>query len=250
MSHGGVPLMGSNLFDLTGKVALVTGTSRGLGQFFARALARAGADLISTSRQPATLGPFQSEIEALGRQALPLALDVRDYDSIQQKVACAMGHYGKIDVLVNNAGCNVRKPALEVAWEDWNTVLDTNLRGTFFVSQAVARHMIPRKYGRMINIGSVTCVSGYAGLAPYGASRGGVKQLTMSLADDWGVQGITVNWLAPGWFKTAENKMLYESQPWVESLRARIPLKRPARPDDLDGEALSPASDASQYITG
>jgi len=94
--------------------------------------------------------------------------------------------YGKIDILINNAGCNVRKPALEVGWDDWNLVLDTNLRGTFFVAQAVAKRMVPRRYGRIVNIGSVTAVFGYAGLAPYCASRGGVKQLTMSLADDWG----------------------------------------------------------------
>jgi gluconate 5-dehydrogenase len=241
--------MESKLFDLTGKVALVTGTSRGLGQFFARALARAGADLVVTSREPATLDPFRSEVEALGRQALPLALNVRDYDSIQRVVASAMEHYGKIDILVNNAGCNIRKPALEVAWEDWNTVLDTNLRGTFFVSQAVARHMIPRKYGRIINIGSVTCVSGYAGLGPYGASRGGVKQLTMSLADDWGVHGITVNCLAPGWFKTAQTAVLYEDREWVDSLCDRIPLKRPGQPADLDGAIVFLASDASEYVT-
>lgn len=241
--------MESKLFDLTGKVAIVTGTSRGLGQFFARALARAGADLVITSRNPDTLRPFQSEIEALGRPALPLALDVRNYESIQKMVQCAVDHYGKIDILVNNAGCNVRKPALEVSWEDWNLVLDTNLRGTFFVSQAVARHMIPKKYGRIINIGSVTCVAGYAGLGPYGASRGGVKQLTMSLADDWGVHGITVNCLAPGWFKTAQNAVLYENREWVEYLCDRIPLKRPGQPSDLDGAIVFLASAASEYMT-
>jgi len=241
--------MESNRFDLTGKVALVTGTSRGLGQHFARALAKAGADLIITSRRPAALAPFQAEIESLGRRALPLELDVRDYDSIQRMADSAMEYCGKIDILVNNAGCNVRKPALEVAWEDWNTVLDTNLRGTFFVSQAVARHMIPRKYGRIINIGSVTCVFGYAGLAPYGASRGGVKQLTMSLADDWGVHGITVNCLAPGWFKTAQNAVLYEDREWVDYLCDRIPLKRPGQPTDLDGAIVFLASDASAYVT-
>ena len=165
-------------------------------------------------------------------------------------VEAAVAHYGKIDVLVNNAGCNVRKPALEVTWDDWNLVLDTNLRGTFFVSQAVARHMIPRKYGRIINIGSVTCVAGYAGLGPYGASRGGVKQLTMSLADDWGVHGITVNCLAPGWFKTKQNAVMYENQEWVEYLCDRIPLKRPGQPQDLDGAVVFLASDASAYITG
>ncbi|MCX6910055.1 MAG: glucose 1-dehydrogenase [Verrucomicrobia bacterium] len=242
--------MNTNLFDLTGRVAIVTGTSRGLGQYLGRALARAGADLVITSRDAATLAPFQREIELLGRRALPLALDVRDYGSIQRAVAAAVAHYGKIDILVNNAGCNVRKPALDVTWDDWNLVLDTNLRGTFFVAQAVARHMIERKYGRIINIGSVTCVAGYAGLAPYGASRGGVKQLTMSLADDWGVHGVTVNCLAPGWFKTAQNAVMYENQEWVEYLCDRIPLKRPGQPQDLDGAVVFLASEASGYVTG
>ena len=242
-------MMDSTLFDLKGKVALVTGTSRGLGQYFGRALAKAGADLVITSRNPDTLKPFQKEVEALGRKALPLPLDVRDYASIQAMTAAVMEHYGKIDVLVNNAGCNVRKPAVEITWDDWNLVLETNLRGTFFVSQSVARHMIPRKYGRIINIGSVTCVAGFAGLGPYGASRGGVKQLTMSLADDWGVHGITVNCLAPGWFKTAQNAVMYEDQEWVEYLRDRIPLKRPGQPTDLDGAVVFLASDASEYVT-
>ena len=242
--------MSENAFDLTGKVAIVTGTSRGLGQYLGRALARAGADLVITSRDPAKLAPFQAEINALGRQALSLPLDVRDFDSIQAMAEAAVAHYGKIDVLVNNAGCNVRKPATEITWDDWNLVLDTNLRGTFFVSQAVARHMITRHYGRIINIGSVTCVAGYAGLGPYGASRGGVKQLTMSLADDWGVHGVTVNCLAPGWFKTSQNAVMYEDREWVEYLCDRIPLKRPGQPQDLDGAVVLLASDASAYITG
>jgi gluconate 5-dehydrogenase len=175
---------------------------------------------------------------------------VRDFDSIQAAVADAVAAAGQIDILVNNAGCNVRKRAADIAWEDWNLVLDTNLRGTFFVAQAVAKTMIPRGKGRIINIGSVTCVAGYAGLGPYCASRGGVKQLTMSLADDWGVYGITVNCLAPGWFKTAQNKVLYENEKWVEYLCDRIPLKRPGQPNDLDGAVVFLASDASEYITG
>ena len=178
--------MSDGLFDLTGSVALVTGTSRGLGQYFARALARAGADIAITSRDAGTLGGFAAEIEALGRRAFSVALDVRDQASIHSGVAAVESHYGKIDILVNNAGCNIRKPALDVTWDDWNTILDTNLRGSFFVAQAVARGMIARRYGRIINIGSVTSVAGFAGLAPYGASRGGIRQLTMSLADDWG----------------------------------------------------------------
>lgn len=237
-------------FDLSGKVAMVTGTSRGLGQYLARALARAGADLVITSRKADTLKPFQEEIEALGRKAFPVALDVRDQASIKAAVDAAVGHYGKIDVLVNNAGCNVRKPALEAMWDDWNLVLETNLRGTFFVAQAVARHMVARHYGRIVNIGSVTCVAGYAGLAAYGASRGGVKQLTMSLADDWGIHGVTVNCLAPGWFKTAQNAVMYEDKEWVDYLVDRIPLKRPGQPNDLDGAIVFLASDASAYVTG
>ena len=242
--------MSASSFDLTGKVAIVTGTSRGLGQYLGRALARAGADLVITSREPSSLAPFQSEIEALGRRAFPLALDVRRAESILAMVEKAVAHFGKIDILVNNAGCNVRKPALEITWDDWNLVLDTNLRGTFFVSQAVAQRMIPKKYGRIINIGSVTCVAGYAGLGPYGASRGGVKQLTMSLADDWGVHGITVNCLAPGWFKTKQNALMYEDKEWLDYLCDRIPLKRPGQPQDLDGAVVFLASDASAYVTG
>jgi len=240
----------SRLFDLSGRVAIITGTSRGLGQYMGRALARAGADLVITSRKKDSLAAFKEEIEALGRRAVPLELDVRDSDSIQRMVESAQQACGKIDILVNNAGCNVRKPAVEVTWDDWNLVLDTNLRGTFFVAQAVARLMIPRGYGRIINIGSVTSVCGYAGITPYCASRGGVKQLTMSLADDWGRHGITVNCLAPGWFETAQNRILYENKEWVEYLCDRIPLKRPGQPSDLDGAVVFLASEASEYVTG
>lgn len=242
--------MSDNIFDLSGKVAIITGASRGLGQYFSRALARAGADLVITSRRLDSLNSFKEEIEALGRKALPLELDVRQEGSIEKMVEAAHEHYGKIDILVNNAGCNVRKPSVELTWDDWNLVLDTNLRGAFFVARAVVKKMIPRNKGRIINIGSVTSVFGYAGIAPYCASRGGVKQLTMSLADEWGIHGITVNCLAPGWFKTAQSAVLYEDKQWVEYLCDRIPLKRPGIPTDLDGAVVFLASDASEYITG
>jgi NAD(P)-dependent dehydrogenase (short-subunit alcohol dehydrogenase family) len=237
-------------FDLTGKVALVTGCSRGLGQIFARALADSGADLVVTSRSEESLVDFKKEIESIGRNCLALPCDVRDHESIQKMVATAHREMGRLDILVNNAGCNVRKPAMEVTWEDWNLILDTNLRGAFFVAQAVAGHMIRNGYGRIINIGSVTSVNGYAGLGPYGASRGGIKQLTMSLADDWGRHGITVNCLAPGWFKTAQNAVMYEDAEWVGYLTDRIPLKRPGQPSDLRGAVVFLASDAGAYVTG
>ncbi|MCS5539466.1 MAG: SDR family oxidoreductase [Roseibacillus sp.] len=239
------------MFDLSGKTAFVSGASRGLGKGFALALARAGANVVISSRTAG--GPLletQAEIEALGRQAWPVALDVREQESIVEATALAWERAGQIDILVNNAGCNVRKPALEVTWEDWNLVLETNLRGLFFLAQAHASRMIPRHYGRIINMGSVTCVAGYAGLAPYGASRGGVKQLTMSLAHDWGPHGLTVNCLAPGWFRTEQNKVMYEDEEWVDYLRERIPLDRPGAPGDLDGTVVWLASDASAYVTG
>ena len=242
--------MSNGLFDLTGQVAIVTGTSRGLGQYFARALAKAGADLVLTSRTRESLVSFESEIRALGRRAVSLELDVRNQESIEKMAAEAEAAFGQIHILVNNAGCNIRKPAVDVTWEDWNTILDTNLRGSFFVAQAVAKRMIPKGYGRIVNIGSVTCVAGYAGLAPYGASRGGVRQMTMSLADDWGKHGITVNCLAPGWFHTEQTKVLYQNQEWVDYLVDRIPMKRPGEPNDLDGAVVFLASESSRYVTG
>lgn len=237
-------------FDLSGKVAVVTGASRGLGQYFGRALAKAGADLVITSRKLEDLAAFRLEIEGLGRRVLPLELDLRDETSIRRMAPAAIDYFGKIDILVNNAGCNVRKPAVDVTWEDWNLVLDTNLRGSFFVATSFAPHMMQNGQGRIINIGSVTSVFGYAGIGPYCASRGGIKQLTMSLADEWGASGITVNCLAPGWFKTKQNAVLYENEKWVDYLTDRIPLKRPGQPNDLNGAIVFLASDASAYITG
>lgn len=247
--------MADNLFDLSGKISIVTGGSRGLGRDMAHALARAGATVAVTARKKEDCADTVSSIAAGGGTAYAFALDVRSESSITSFADAVEGEFGHVDVLVNNAGCNIRKPVLEVTWDDWSTVVDTNLRGTFFVSKALLPLILKQSAGgqpagRVINIGSVTSVFGYAGIVPYCASRGGVLQMTRAMADEFGPRGITVNCLAPGWFKTEQTKALYENPEWLAYLVDRIPARRPGRPDDLDGAVVFLASDASQYITG
>lgn len=238
------------MFNLEGKNAFISGASRGLGRQFANALAKAGANVVITSRTLESLETTKQEIEAIGRKCINIEMEVLEEDSIINAVKKAETELGPINILINNAGCNIRKPALEVTWEDWETVVDTNLKGAFFLAKEIAKGMTERGYGRIVNIGSVTSVAGYAGLGPYGASRGGIKQLTMSLAHDWGDKGVTVNCLAPGWFKTEQNANLFEKSDWVSYIEEKIPLGRVGRPNDLDGACIFLSSDASAYVTG
>ncbi len=238
-------------FDLSGKVAIVTGASRGLGQYFSRALARAGADVVITSRSMESLAQTKADIEAMGRRAFPCVLDVRKLETIRPMVNQAMAQFGKIDVLVNNAGCNVRKSSVDMTSEDWSYVVDTILRGSFFVATTVVRiAMMPQRKGRIVNIGSGTSMFGMPGIVPYCASRGGITQMTKALAAEWAPHGITVNIIAPGWFRTAQNDVLFQNPDWVASTEAKIPAGRTGLPNDMDGAVVFLASDASAYVTG
>lgn len=242
--------MSVKAFDLSGRVAVVTGGSRGLGRYMALALARSGADLVVTSRKAADCDATIEAIKTVGRKGRAYALDVRSRESIEDFGRAVRRDLAAVDILVNNAGCNIRKPSLEVTWEDWDTVVGTNLKGAFFVARELAAGMIERRYGKIINIGSVTCTFGYAGIVPYSASRGGVLQMTKALASEWGPFGINVNCLAPGWFRTEQTKALYEDAEWVSYLVEKIPLGRPGKPDDLDGAVVFLASEASAYVHG
>ena len=238
-------------FDLTGKVAIVTGGSRGLGKYFARALARAGADVAITSRSLDALEPTRAEIEAMGRTALPCVLDTRRIETIQPMVDEVLRRFGRIDILVNNAGCNIRKSAVDMTPDDWDTVVGTILRGAFFVSTAVVRSaMLRQQRGRIVNIGSGTSLVRRPGISPYCAARGGMTQMTKALAAEWAPHGITVNVLAPGWFNTPQTAILYDNPEWVTSTVARIPAGRTGLPNDMDGAVVFLGSDASAYVTG
>ena len=236
--------------DLSGKVAIVTGSSRGIGRGLAKALAQAGADVVITSRTLESLKEVKDELSALGANVLEVELDVREEESIRALPQKVLERFGRVDVLVNNAGTNVRKPAVEITWEDWDVVLNTNLKSMFFCSQAVAPHMIQQEWGRIINIGSATNIFAFPYVSPYCASRGGVAQLTKSLAAEWAPLGITVNVLAPGWIRTSQTRVLWENPAWIERMSTRIPAGRIGEPDDLGGAVTFLASDAAAYVNG
>jgi NAD(P)-dependent dehydrogenase (short-subunit alcohol dehydrogenase family) len=237
-------------FRLDGKVSLVTGASRGLGRAIAEALAGAGSDLVVTGRQPETLRPVAEAIAGrTGRRVLPVTMDLARRPDRERAVAAAVGEFGRLDVLVNNAGINQRLPAIDYTEEAWDAVMDVNVKGAFFLAQACGREMLPRRQGKIINILSLTAAWGLPTVVAYTAAKAGLMQLTRLLAVEWGAYNIQVNGLAPGFFRT-EMTAPVQADARSDWIVHRTPLGRWGEPDELTGAALFLASSASDFVTG
>ena len=239
--------MSANLFSLAGKTALVTGASRGIGRAIAEGLASAGADVAITARELAALDDTAAAIRGMGRKAVPVAMDVTDVASIRSGVDQAVKVLGGLDILVNNAGMEQVCPSLDIEEELWDQILDTNLKGAFFVAQAAARVMAK---GAILNICSLTSERGIPTAVPYGSSKTGLLGMTRALAVEWAPRGIRVNAVEPGYFRTALTEVFYQNDAWQQSMLSNIPLKRFGELSDLVGAAVFLSSDSASYITG
>ena len=233
-------------FSCEGKRVMVTGASRGIGQALALGFAQAGAELVIAARDTASLSETASAIRETGRHAELLAFDQSDTAQIRT----ALSGLQRVDVLVNNAGVEDVRPALEVDDALWTKIVDTNLKGAFFVAQAVAPRMAAAGGGAMINLASLTSFVGVPTAVPYGASKTGILGMTRALAAEWGPKNIRVNAIAPGYFRTAMTEVFYQDAGWVERMTAAVPLGRLGALDDLVGAAIFLASPAASYITG
>jgi NAD(P)-dependent dehydrogenase (short-subunit alcohol dehydrogenase family) len=238
------------LLDLTGKVALITGASAGLGRHFAGVVAGAGATVVATARRAAALEEVSAELERAGGRCHAVAMDVTDPDSVRAGFEEAARLAGRApDILVNNAGTTLTKPAIDLTPADWAGVMDTNLTGAFTAAQAAARGMRAAGGGSIVNIASILGLRVAGMVAPYAVSKAGLIQLTKALALEWARDGIRVNALAPGYIGTDLNRDFFETEPG-QRLVKRIPQRRLGRPEDLDGALLLLCSDASAYMTG
>lgn len=237
-------------FDLTGRIALITGAGSGIGRGVALALSSAGAEVVVVGRTLEKLEETRQLITELGGKAWLVRADVAQRTQVEDVVAKAVRESGGLHILVNAAGGQLRKPALEVSEEDWDSLMCVNLKAVFFCCQAAARVMSAQGGGKIINITSLTAVIGLPYLSVYGASKGGVSQLTKSLAVEWAPMGIHVNAIGPGRIRTPMTEPLFQDDVVRESFLRLIPLRRAGIPEDVAGAVVFLASDASNYITG
>ncbi len=238
------------LFDLTGRRALVTGSSRGIGYALAEGLAEAGAEIVLNARNPAELETARNRLAAAGHTVHARAFDVSAPHAIDGAIAAIESEIGPLDILFNNAGIQQRQPLTEVSPEDWRRVMATNLDAVFLVGQAVARRMIPRGRGKIVNICSLQSELGRPTIAPYTAAKGAVKMLTKGMCAEWAGHGIQVNGIGPGYFKTEMNRALFSDAEFDAWVRQRAPAGRWGEVAELKGVAIFLASDAASYVNG
>ena len=239
-----------NPFDLSGRRALITGASRGIGHAIATALASAGAHVIINGRTQAALDEAAAVIRATGARVDVSSFDVTDATQVNAGVDAIEAHFGPLDILVNNAGIQRRGPLDKFTDADWHALVAHNLDSVFFVGRAVARHMIPRGRGKIINIGSVQCELARPTIAPYTATKGAVRNLTRGMCADWAGHGLQINAICPGYFDTPLNKALVENPEFDSWLRKRTPAGRWGRLEDLHGAVVFLASRASDFVNG
>jgi NAD(P)-dependent dehydrogenase (short-subunit alcohol dehydrogenase family) len=241
----------STLFDLSGKVAIVTGAGRGLGKTIALGLAEHGADVVAVSRTLAEVEKVAADVGALGRKALALKVDTSAKADVDRMVARTVETWGRIDVLVNNAGIDIIKPAVDYTEGEWDQILDINLKGYFLCAQAVGRQMIRQRRGSIVMNSSIAGSIGVKWLVPYASAKGGVNQLTRTLAVEWAKDGVRVNVFAPGYFENvmqgAENIHNEEKERHIREWTA---MGRRGRAEELVGPVVFLAADASSYVTG
>jgi NAD(P)-dependent dehydrogenase (short-subunit alcohol dehydrogenase family) len=236
-------------FDLTGRVAVVVGGTSGIGQTIGTGLAEAGADVVPTGRRAEFVDTAAKEIESRGQRSLRICSDVMDRESLQNLLQEVVKAFGKVDILVYAAGRTKRTPFLEVEESEWNDIMDTNLTGAYRASQIFGRHMVERKYGRIVNIASLATFVGLHEVAAYGASKSGLAGLTRTLAIEWARFGVCVNAIAPGVYRTAMNTKLLEG-PRGQEFLVRTPMGRFGKVEELVGSAIFLASEAASFVTG